>query len=239
MSPPFFMDSQFEIYCEWGEHGLQLLAPISDVIIIVDVMSFTTCVEIAVSCGASVYPVDDDLARIESLREKVDGMVAAKRSSTKPSLSPRSLVSIPAGTRLILPSINGARLSAMSTGVPTIAGCLRNCCAVARAAQRMGKRIAVIPAGERWKEDGSIRFAIEDYLGTGAIIHHLDGKKSPEALAAETAFTAQRETLAEILHNCTSGRELVNMGFADDISLIQQLDVSESVPVLMEGCYCA
>jgi 2-phosphosulfolactate phosphatase len=48
--------SEFEIRCEWGLHGIKMLSPISDVVVIVDVFSFTTSVEIATSRGALVYP---------------------------------------------------------------------------------------------------------------------------------------------------------------------------------------
>ena len=51
-----FDQSEYNIRCEWGEKGVSLLAPISDVIIIVDVLSFTTSVEIATNQGALVYP---------------------------------------------------------------------------------------------------------------------------------------------------------------------------------------
>jgi hypothetical protein len=44
----------------------------------------------------------------------------------------------------------------MSLSSPTMAGCLRNCEAVAAAAGKRGKKIAVIPAGEQW-EGGALR----------------------------------------------------------------------------------
>lgn len=48
----FYNQSTFDIRCEWGVKGVEQLAPISDVVIIVDILSFSTCVEIATSRGA-------------------------------------------------------------------------------------------------------------------------------------------------------------------------------------------
>lgn len=36
--------SEFDLRCEWGAQGVSQLASISDVVIIVDVLSFSTCV---------------------------------------------------------------------------------------------------------------------------------------------------------------------------------------------------
>ena len=52
----FFEQAEFDIRCEWGERGVAVLAPISDVVIIVDVLSFSTSVAIAVAQGARVFP---------------------------------------------------------------------------------------------------------------------------------------------------------------------------------------
>ncbi|WP_286441659.1 MULTISPECIES: hypothetical protein [unclassified Myroides] len=46
----------FDIRMDWGYGGVRELAPISDVIIIVDVLSFSTCVDIATARGALIYP---------------------------------------------------------------------------------------------------------------------------------------------------------------------------------------
>ncbi|MDK2407620.1 hypothetical protein QHH11_00605 [Aphanizomenon sp. PH219] len=43
----FYNQSNFEIRCEWGKKGVEQLAIISDVVIIVDILSFSTCIEIA------------------------------------------------------------------------------------------------------------------------------------------------------------------------------------------------
>jgi len=51
----FFAQRQFDVQCEWGEAGLRQLVADSDAIVMVDVLSFATCVDIAVGNGATVY----------------------------------------------------------------------------------------------------------------------------------------------------------------------------------------
>jgi 2-phosphosulfolactate phosphatase len=117
-----------------------------------------------------------------------------------------------------------------------LAGCLRNASAVAHAAAALGSTFQVCPAGERWA-DGSIRFALEDWLGAGAILRELSGTKSPEANAAIAAFEASRLALTDVLRACSSGRELVERGFAFDVDCASAWDVSAAVPRLTDGAY--
>jgi 2-phosphosulfolactate phosphatase len=51
-----FNQSEFQLRCEWGFQGVAQLAPISDVIIIVDILSFSTSVEIATNNDAIIFP---------------------------------------------------------------------------------------------------------------------------------------------------------------------------------------
>ena len=51
--------------------------------------------------------------------------------------------------------------------------------------------VTVIACGERWNppsEDGGLRIAVEDYLGSGAILSSLHFEKSSEARVCEGAF---------------------------------------------------
>jgi 2-phosphosulfolactate phosphatase len=229
-----FDQSQFDVRCEWGPGAIDALAA-SDVLVVVDVLSFTTAVDVAVARGASILPYDHRDGRAAEYAAARGAELAATSRWTKDqySLSPSSLTSVPSGLRLVLPSPNGSLLSfsARSRGCGVIAGCLRNARAVARAAARAGERVAVVCAGERWP-DGSLRPAVEDLLGAGAIIEHLPGACSPEAEAARAAYRAAADSLTTMLTGCSSGRELLERGFADDVAIAAELDVSECVPVL-------
>jgi len=172
----------------------------------------------------------------------VGAELAGGRSLGSYSLSPGSLLRISVGTRLVLPSPNGATLMLGTGGTPTFAGCLRNSRAVAAAAMRCGGRIAVIPAGEKW-EDGALRVAFEDMVGAGAIISQLmeclpaHGRVSPEARLAADAFRSVEGRLQELLRECVSGRELIERRFEEDITHILHPDAGDCAPVTRDGAY--
>ena len=234
----FYDQSEFDVRCEWGMQGVEKLSPISDVVIIVDVMSFSTCVDIAVHNGAIILPYrwKDDTA-VEYARLKNAQLASFKRRfSGQFSLSPSSLVGIAANTKLVLPSPNGSTLTLASMGKHTLAGCLRNCLAVAEYTAQLGGSVAVIPAGERW-EDGTLRPAIEDLIGAGAIISYLKGTKSPEARAALSVFKDVQHCLDSALFSCSSGKELTERGFSEDVKLVAQFNCSNAVPKLRDGAY--
>ena len=136
----------------------------------------------------------------------------------------------------MLPSPNGSTLSLATGATPTLAGCLRNRRAVAACAGRTGRRVAVIPCGERWPDD-SLRPAVEDLIGAGAIISHLAGSKSPEAQTAQAVFAASRTDLARIIAACASGQELVHRGFRVDVEHASRLDCSDMAPLLRGEAY--
>jgi 2-phosphosulfolactate phosphatase len=234
----FYDQTEFAVRFEWGEHGIAKLAPQSDVVVIVDVLSFSTCVDIATGNGAVILPYrwrDESAAAFAASQQ---ALLAEPRWHITGgyTLSPASLVAIPPGTRLVLPSPNGATLTLLARSTPVLAGCLRNTTAVAASAEHVGKAITVIAAGERW-DDGSLRPAVEDLLGAGAIINALSGTRSPEAAAAAAAFCAVQAHLADTLRRCASGKELITRGFATDVDLAGQLDCSTATPRLCEGAY--
>lgn len=235
----YYEQEDYDIRLEWGEKGVDVLAPSSDVVIIVDVLSFTTCVEIALTRGATVFPFRGTMQAAQELAHEKEAMLAARRGTPGATytLSPESLLTVPDGTRLILPSPNGSTLSlAAARHATTVAGCLRNSSAVAAYAQARFERITIIPCGERWWPEGKLRPSLEDLVGAGAIIHALRGKKSPEALQAELLYRALTDLPATVAA-CVSGVELREKGFAEDVRLATAVNVSECVPLLESGRY--
>jgi 2-phosphosulfolactate phosphatase len=229
--------SEYDVSCEWGAEGVQALAPVSDVVVIVDVLSFSTAVEIAVSRGAVIYPYAfrDETAKDFAL--SVGAEVADRDNPNGFNLSPASLKRLPPGARLVLPSPNGSTLSLLAKDKIVIAGCLRNARAVARFANAKSRKIAVIPAGERWEAGGGLRPSVEDLVGAGAIVSHLAGMLSPEARAAKFAYEGFSGDLFATLKDSVSGIEKLARGEAEDIFLAAQMDASACVPVRIEGAF--
>lgn len=223
--------------------GVETLREQVSVLVIVDVLSFSTAVNVAVSQGAVIYPFPyGDLGAAQVAADQVGALLAKPRQAGggQLSLSPASLCTIPNGTKLMLPSPNGSRLSLAGGGKPVVAGCLRNAAAAARLARKLAGNglIGVIPAGERWP-DGSLRPAIEDLLAAGAIVQHLDMPSSPEAQVARNAFRSASDELALLVHGSVSGQELASRGYVSDVDVALELGVSDCAPLLSEGAYRA
>ncbi len=205
---------------------------------VVDVLSFSTAVDVALSRGARVHPWRwRDASAAEFSRERGAVLAVGRRETTpeRPfSLSPRSLHQLEPGSAIVLPSPNGATLcvEARELGATVLVGSLRNATAVAGYLQQLGGPVAVIAAGERWP-DGSLRPSLEDLVGAGAILSRLEpGGRSPEAIAATASFDAIAERLEASLLESTEGRFLGAMGFADDVREAAARDASGCVPRL-------
>ena len=235
---------------EWAGHGADAILAGARLAVIVDVLSFTTTLSVAVDIGAEVFPYrwNDDSAA--GFARQHDATLAVGRSlAARPdgaglvSLSPVSIRAATGLTRIVLPSPNGSALASRLAGHGTtvVGACLRNRSAVARWLAGEGSRdpaggiVAVIAAGERWP-DGSLRVAIEDLWGAGAVIAALTdlgvAGLSPEARAAVAAYRAVERDLGAQLLACGSGAELAGQGFPGDVAIAAELDNSESVPVL-------
>jgi 2-phosphosulfolactate phosphatase len=221
----------FDVRFDWSAEGAALLTRACPVVVVVDVLRFTTAVEVAVARGAVVVP----------LPWPGRGSPPAPGGDAGPglfSLSPASVLGVRAGTRVELASPNGATVSlaAAGGGAVVLAGCLRNASAVGVAARALGGPVGVVAAGER-RGDGSLRPAVEDLVGAGAVLHAAGGRPSPEARAAVAAFLDAAADLPGLLAGCVSGRELAARGHAADLALAAAHDVSTAVPRLAGGAF--
>jgi 2-phosphosulfolactate phosphatase len=233
----FAAQTPFDVRCEWGPGAVDALAGCRT-FIVVDVLSFSTSVSIATARKAIVFPYRWNDSSAVGFAGRQGALLAGARGDGY-SLSPESLLAVPAGARIVLPSPNGSTiaLQAGSRG-GVLAGCLRSRAAVCARAVARGGCVAIVAAGERWP-DGALRPALEDLLGAGAIAAGLPGSRSPEAEAAVAVFESMASRLAGVLPSCVSGRELVERGFSRDVELAAALDVDDVAPELVEGAFRA
>jgi 2-phosphosulfolactate phosphatase len=235
----YYDQKEYNVKFEWGLDGIYELLPVSDIIIIVDVLSFSTCVDIATNNGAIVYPYKwKDQSALTYAAEKEAILADANRKKRNAyTLSPASLLNSSLGEKIVLPSPNGATLSLAPQDTLTICGCLRNAKVIADFCLKKGKRISVIAAGEKWNTSKNLRVAIEDLLGAGAILSYLGTHLSPEAESARTFFETNQSDLLSVLSKSASGKELIGRGFKEDVLLASALNTSLNVPVLSNEAY--
>ncbi|HEV3504368.1 MAG TPA: hypothetical protein VG637_03685, partial [Actinomycetes bacterium] len=132
--------SDLDPHLEWAAEGAILLARTCPVLVVVDVLRFTTTVEVAVSQGAVVVPLrwpgrgPGDGDRAAAAAPGPSGLARPGLSS----LSPVSMLGVPTGSRVALTSPNGAGVAlTAAAGAVVLAGCLRNASAVAAAARAL------------------------------------------------------------------------------------------------------
>jgi 2-phosphosulfolactate phosphatase len=149
------------------------------------------------------------------------------------------------GQRIILCTSNGTKAILAAADAPVIlVGCLLNATAVASAAWKettaRGLDIAIICAGE----EGGSAFAEEDALGAGAIVAAIidPSRRWPTALqlteeteAALEHYRAQRGREETALQETAHGRDLLALGFGQDLALCARQDRSTTVPRLERG----
>ncbi len=222
-----------------GRAGLEAIGD-GGTAVVVDVLRFTTAVEAATSRGAIVYPYRWHDESATHFARTVGAQLAQSAAPDGPSLSPLSLLRLRAGDAIVLPSPNGSTCAALAAeaGATVVAGCLRNAAAVADWSRRQAAPVVVVACGERWP-DGSLRPALEDLLGAGAVLAGIGGRQSPEAAAAVAAWRDAQDHLGRALLECSSGQELSGKGRSDDVGYAAQPDVSTIVPVLRDGAFRA
>lgn len=174
----FLRQDRHRIRFDWGRQGADAVTVGADVGVVVDVLSFTTTLTVALDRGATVLPYRWDGGGAVDYARQQDAVLAVGRSEAT-----KGQISLSSGTvrcarpleRLVLPSPNGSTIAHDLAEISTtcVGASLRNATAVAEWISQHHEpataTVAVIAAGERWP-DGSLRPAVEDLWGAGAVI---------------------------------------------------------------------
>jgi 2-phosphosulfolactate phosphatase len=229
---------------DWGPTGAAAIAEGADVAVVVDVLSFTTTLCVAIERGMTVLPYRWKDERAAAYADERSATLAVGRlegralpPSSAVSLSPAAMARVSGVERVVLPSPNGSSIAfgLADSGCAVVGACLRNRRAAADWIAARGGTVAVVASGERWP-DGSLRPAAEDLWGAGAVLALLTRDDlSPEARLAADAFLAIEASVVDSMRDCASGLELAAAGFAEDVDVAAELDVSDVVPVLGDG----
>lgn len=199
---PAHAQSDYQVRLEWGEAGLERLAP-AHVVVVVQTLGLSMHALGAIENGAALDLTGDD-----------DPAAALARA-------------------------------AADSGALVLAGGLRNAAAVAahvlEVQRSRGERtsISVVAAGQPDAE--TLRFAVEDLLGAGAVIAALGDlgidHASPDAALAGEGFRALGGAVRHLLTASGTGRALADDGARDVVLGAAARDASSVVPVLRDGVF--
>lgn len=236
----------YAVRVDWGLDGAKAVAETADVAVVVDVLSFTTTLSVALDAGTAVLPYRWNDESAAAVAREQGAVLAVGRSSAGPgqiSLSPATLRVTPVPARVVLPSPNGSTIAhhlATATSV-CLGASLRNATAitdwVAARCDVDAASVAIVAAGEQWP-GGGLRPAVEDLWGAGSVVDRLARLGwwglSPEAAAARAAWLAAADHVSDALLGCASGRELADKGYGADVQIAAEVDTSQSVPLLRD-----
>ncbi len=222
--------SGVDVYTEVGAHGALAARERGGVVVLIDALRASAMIVTALAGGMrAVRPV----ARVD---ECVGDVTAGERGGRKlphcdHGNSPTELLARAyRGRTLTLTTTNGIEclLAAAHPEGTLLVGTTLNAGAVARAAveeaRAAGVPITLLMAGRNNQE------APEDALTAGLIFRsmgpgvHLHGPPLPQTSALQADFFAS-----------DSGRNLVSLGYSDDVTLCSRVDLYEVVPVLEDG----
>jgi 2-phosphosulfolactate phosphatase len=207
-----FDQSRYQVRLDWGLEGLRRLAR-ADIVVVVDVLRFSTTVIDAVAGGAD-HPLDA-AARAVS----INGAAVAEAAAES-------------GAVVLLGALRNATAVASAVLAEQQRRGARTSVSIVAAGERTGGDAA-----------SALRFAVEDHLGAGAIIDALAARgidhTSPDAAVAGESFRALRRATAHLLTASGSGLELIDAGRRDEVVAAAALDAASVVPVLRDGAFTA
>lgn len=208
--PSPFDQSRYQVRFERGVEGLDRLAP-ADVVVVVDVLRFSTTVTDAVAAGER-FALDDAAHRVS-----LNGAAVAAHAAAS-------------GALVMLGCLRNASAVADAVLAEQHRRAARTSIAVIAAGE--------LASGDA---HAALRGAVEDDLGAGAVIDALAARgadhSSPEAAAVCEAFRGLRPAVRHLLTASGSGQELVERGLATEARAAAEIDATDAVPVLRDGVF--
>jgi 2-phosphosulfolactate phosphatase len=203
-----------------------------DVSIMVDVLRASTTITVALNTFNHVITVKDREKAVE-LAKKYDAVLAGERNGAAiegfdTGNSPVEIKNF-SGDYLVITTSNGTRiLEDMKSRV--LIGSFINAKAVAEAASEIAdNHIEIVMAGVRGE------FAIEDFLGAGAIISNLTDYKLDEMALSSYMASRDEKMVNKAIINSNSASGLKKLGYNKDISFCIKKDKYDIVPIYNNG----
>lgn len=210
---------------------------------VIDILRATTVHAALLGGGAeAIYPVAE-WSDAHALRDVIPGthLIGEIDSLPGPGAefgnSPTEFAALDVrGWRAIQVTGNGTRALTAAAGAPfVVSACLRNlsACAyaLAQAAARQG-RIAIVCSGDH----GGRTASLEDTVAAGVYVNALAARLPLDlgngALIALKLWRAYAYDPLEALRESPHGRDLLELGFADDLTYAADLDAEAAVPLL-------
>jgi 2-phosphosulfolactate phosphatase len=237
-----FMQDGYRVRVSWDQHGARDAAKAGHIVVVIDCIDFSSAVTTATAVGAVIYPSEDD-EKAKKKAAEIGGVAAVPRQDVpnkgKYSISCHTLLTAPAGEKIVLPSPNGSFDTIKGRKAPCLLiGSLLNARAVAETVKELlattTMDCTIVPCGERWPTKEEFRVDFEDELTASAILNFIgiEDYFSPEATICAANWKVIGDRYEELLLECGSARKVRNQGFQDDLEWLAQLNKYDVVPEL-------
>lgn len=207
-----FDQSRYQVRLDWGADGLDRLAP-ADIVVVVDVLRFSTTVTDAVARGESA---------------------ALDAAAYAVSLNGAAVADLAADTGAVV--LLGCLRNATAVAVAVLAE-------QGRRGERTSVSIIAAGELAGREEGAPMRVSVEDLLGAGAVVDALAAlgidHTSPEAAAACEAFRGLKGAVRHLLTASGSGQELIEREQRDEVLNAAEIDAVDVVPVLRDRVFTA
>ncbi|HOJ45791.1 MAG TPA: 2-phosphosulfolactate phosphatase [Bacillota bacterium] len=211
-------------------------------VIVVDVLRASTTIITALANGArNVVPVltPDEAATLKLRYDSANVLLGGERGGVKiqgfdlgnsPLEYTEETVS---GKTIVFTSTNGTEAIGKTTSAQTVLiGAYLNLEAVARFAVELGKDVIIMCAGNQ----GS--FALEDAACAGAFcmaISRLTSVEESDSARAARMIASSFDTVIDTFHASAHGRNLVNLGFSEDLEYCARFNTTDVIPEYYNG----